>query len=62
MHGRRDGGDGQEAPATGLRHALTQLEEENARLGQQLSSVTAEKDKLSADLERVLGVPEEVKS
>lgn len=62
MHGRRDGGDGQEAPATSLRHALTQLEEENARLGQQLSSVAAEKDKLSADLERVLGVSEEVKS
>ncbi|KAK8734721.1 hypothetical protein OTU49_005952 [Cherax quadricarinatus] len=62
MRCRRDGGDGQESPTTNLRHALAQLEEENARLGHQVSSLAIEKDKLEADLERVLGVSDEAKN
>nr|XP_045604301.1 IQ domain-containing protein E-like isoform X2 [Procambarus clarkii] len=62
MRCRRDGGDGQESPTTNLRLALSQLEEENARLGNQVSSLAVEKDKLEADLERVLGVSEETKN
>ncbi|XP_042234024.1 IQ domain-containing protein E-like isoform X3 [Homarus americanus] len=62
MPHRRDGGDVQESPTTGLQQALTQLEEENAQLGHQLSSLTEEKDKLMADLERVLGLSEDVKN
>lgn len=58
---RRGGGDGQESPTTGLRHAVSLLEEENARLGQQVSVLVSEKEKLAADLERVLGLTEEVK-
>ncbi|KAK3886848.1 hypothetical protein Pcinc_009019 [Petrolisthes cinctipes] len=50
----RDGGDGQESPSADLRLALAQLEEENAILGQRVTSLTSEKDKLATDLERVL--------
>ncbi|XP_069999907.1 IQ domain-containing protein E isoform X12 [Penaeus vannamei] len=62
MHGYRDGGDGQESPTHSLRHALTQMEEENARLGQQVAALASEKAKLTADIERVLGLSDEVKS
>ncbi|XP_066959386.1 IQ domain-containing protein E-like isoform X18 [Macrobrachium rosenbergii] len=62
VHGRRDGGDGQESPSSSLRHALIQLEEENARLGNQVSTLTAENSKLSADMERVLGLSDDIKS
>ncbi|XP_042878527.1 IQ domain-containing protein E-like isoform X4 [Penaeus japonicus] len=62
MHGYRDGGDGQESPTHSLRHALTQMEEENARLGQQVAALATEKAKLTADIERVLGLSDEVKS
>ncbi|XP_063885076.1 serine/arginine repetitive matrix protein 1-like isoform X2 [Scylla paramamosain] len=58
---RRGGGDGQESPSASLRHALSHLEEENTRLGQQVSALVSEKEKLTADLERVLGLTEEVK-
>ncbi|XP_045123869.1 IQ domain-containing protein E-like isoform X2 [Portunus trituberculatus] len=58
---RRGGGDGQESPSAGLRQALSRLEEENTRLGQQVSALVSEKEKLTADLERVLGLTEEVK-
>lgn len=59
---RRDGGDGQEAPTMNLHHALALLEEENTRLGQTVTSLASEKDKLVSDLERVLGLSEEAKS
>ncbi|XP_063609798.1 IQ domain-containing protein E-like isoform X5 [Penaeus indicus] len=62
MQGYRDGGDGQESPTHSLRHALTQMEEENARLGQQVAALASEKAKLTADIERVLGLSDEVKS
>ncbi|XP_068207827.1 IQ domain-containing protein E-like isoform X2 [Palaemon carinicauda] len=61
VHGRRDGGDGQESPSSSLRHALIHLEEENARLGNQVSALTAENSKLAADMERVLGLSDDMK-
>ena len=59
----RSGGDGSESPtAAELRQSLSKVQEENARLFQQVSMLSSEKEKVSCDLERILGLSDDVKS